>query len=67
MQIRTEEFMALKIAIGMLEEIELPERKRAYLLRAVEAIDSAEERLAENNRRQAEVMRQRRARKGDVA
>ena len=67
MQIRTEEFMALKIAIGMLEEIELPERKRVYLLRAVEAIESAEERLAENNRRQAEVMRQRRARKGDVA
>lgn len=67
MQIRTEEFMALKIAIGMLEEVELPERKRVYLLRAVEAIDSAEERLAENNRRQAEVMRQRRAQKGDVA
>lgn len=60
MMIRTEEFMAIKIAVGVLEEKDLTKREARCLASALEAIADADARLAESNRRQAKYMKTRR-------
>ena len=62
MQIRTEEFIAMKVAIGIVKEHidELEDYELEYIGSAVTAILAAERRLAENNQKQAGVMRERR-------
>lgn len=63
MQIRTEEFLALKIAVGIVEDHkdDLIPREVRQLEDALEAIRRAEARLVASNAKQAEVMRRRRA------
>ena len=62
MQIRTEEFMAMKVAIGIVKEHvdELEDYELEYIGSALTAILAAERRLAEANQKQAGVMRERR-------
>jgi len=61
MTIKTEEFMALKVALGVLSEgRELTEQEKKYLDRAENAIKIVDMRQMEYNKRQAEVMRRRR-------
>lgn len=63
MQIRTEEFLALKIAVGIIEDHkeDLIPREVRQLENALEAIRCAEDRLAVSNKKQAAYMKQRRA------
>lgn len=62
MQIRTEEFLAMKIAIGIVKDHadELEDSELEYIGSAITAILAAERRLAEANQKQAGVMRERR-------
>ena len=63
MQIRTEEFMALKMAVGIIEDHreDLISREVRQLENALDVIRRAEERLAVSNKKQAAYMKQRRA------
>lgn len=61
MTIYTEEFMALKIAVGIMESRhDLSDREKMYLEYALSAIQSAEERQNASNARMAAYMKQRR-------
>lgn len=62
MRIRTEELMAIKIAMSILKQAAgLTERDKVYVERAVNAISNIEDRHDIENAKQAELMRRRRA------
>lgn len=65
MTIYTEEFMALKIAVGVLADRieELDDREKMFLRSAEYAIEEADARLTEHNAKQAAYMKQRRERR----
>lgn len=62
MRIRTEELMAIKIAVSIaMETTGLSEREMRYMDRAMNAISSIEDRHDIENAKQAALMRKRRA------
>lgn len=62
MRVNTEEFLRMKIAVGILRHRmdDLSEIEKKTLASALKAIESAEERLKESNRKQADLMKERR-------
>ena len=68
MRIYTEEFQAMKIAVGIAvsHREEMTDRERHGLQSAIDCIRRAEKRLEESNRKQAEVMRSRRKKLQEV-
>lgn len=66
MQILTNHFMALKIAVGIIEDHEedLNARELRALDSAIEAIKETEVKWSELNKRQAGYMKKRRAKEG---
>ncbi len=61
MTVRTEEFMAIKIALDVLSDgRRLNNREKSALENALEAISRADARLVEYNKRQAKLMVKRR-------
>ena len=63
MQVYTEEFTAMKIALGIIERRtdELSEREKRLLLNALVSVRAAELRLKEANKKQARYMKRRRS------
>lgn len=62
MRVNTEEFMKLKMATNLLAHRmdDLSEIEKKTLASALKAIESAEARLKESNRKQADLMKERR-------
>ena len=62
MRIMTQEFLALKVAVGIVEDHaeDLTDREKRLLAHALDAIADAELRLEETNRKQAAYMKERR-------
>lgn len=62
MRVNTEEFMKLKMATNLLTHRmnDLSEIEKRTLASALKAIESAEARLKESNRKQADLMKERR-------
>lgn len=62
MRVNTEEFLRMKIAVGILRHRmdDLSEIEKKTLASALKAIESAEARLKESNRKQADLMKERR-------